>query len=553
VRPWWRTFWTTALLAALSLPAAAAEVDLYGTWELSVPNPRDYANPFDLQEVELGARFTAPSGATYAVTGFFDGDGNGGRDGVLWKIRFMPNEAGEWAYSYRWSDGGEAVDGRFRVGTAADPRHHGHVRVDPQFPRALVHDDGTPHYWWGANWIAADACLEADAAGEEGRRIVLDYLDLLHRYGHNGLLLKTALFPLADDKVSWDLPWARCAEWIVREAGRRGIYVQVNFFDTWSRARHRRTHVTDGSAHVFNVWEPGDEAAKENYIRTIVARFAGFYNVYWELGNEMEHTPNSAESFIHLANRDYIPWIRRSDPYGLPIGLSEEIWTRCDVDIGFLHQPAALLDLADGGHQGLLGRVWASLSHDPRPPKPVIMNELVEAGFPRMLWEDAAIRNPDYRLAYRGTFWLMFTSGGAGASQATWLNFAAPLKDAVLAVMADQQRLRTFMEALPVNVNATARDDGFVGDGPGRFLTRSLPGRVYVSYFLLGPGETAPAGALTLHLPRGPYDLAWYDPQSGIHTPPVRIQSDGTPLSVPHPAFVEDIVLQATAAPAAGP
>jgi hypothetical protein len=79
---------------------------------------------------------------------------------------------------------------------------------------------------------------------------------------------------------------------------------------------------------------PGRQASRQAlYLRNAVARFAGFYNVYWELGNEMEHSPNDGGSFVRLANALYIPWIREFDPYDLPMGASEErIWRNTGVD-----------------------------------------------------------------------------------------------------------------------------------------------------------------------------------------------------------------------------
>jgi hypothetical protein len=77
-------------------------------------------------------------------------------------------------------------------------------------------------------------------------------LDILEKFEHNGIALKTALFPLKDDKYSWDLEWAHGAEWVIREAARRGIYVQVNIFDTWSRERGTSTYALDGAKHVYS-------------------------------------------------------------------------------------------------------------------------------------------------------------------------------------------------------------------------------------------------------------------------------------------------------------
>ncbi len=79
------------LMVALAAvcPAHAGEVPLWGRFETAVENPRAYATPF--REVELDAVFTSPGGRTVKFFGYYDGDVQGGQDGPVWKLRFMPS------------------------------------------------------------------------------------------------------------------------------------------------------------------------------------------------------------------------------------------------------------------------------------------------------------------------------------------------------------------------------------------------------------------------------------------------------------------------------
>ena len=95
--------------------SAPGRVGLYDLWEIQVFNSRKYSNSFDFTEVELGAIFTAPSGKKIKFFGFYDGDGNGGQTGNVWKLRFMPNELGTWKYSYAWTDNTPGSSGTFAV------------------------------------------------------------------------------------------------------------------------------------------------------------------------------------------------------------------------------------------------------------------------------------------------------------------------------------------------------------------------------------------------------------------------------------------------------
>ena len=55
-----------------------------------------YPNPF--LDYRLNVVFTAPSGDQVLVPGFFDGDGQGNGVGNVWRVRFAPDEVGEWLY-----------------------------------------------------------------------------------------------------------------------------------------------------------------------------------------------------------------------------------------------------------------------------------------------------------------------------------------------------------------------------------------------------------------------------------------------------------------------
>ena len=76
-----------ALLFSLSL-AAAGQVERWGVFELALRGPAA-GNPF--LDVRLGAQFRYRNRVVEA-DGFYDGAG-------VYKIRFMPDELGEWTYT----------------------------------------------------------------------------------------------------------------------------------------------------------------------------------------------------------------------------------------------------------------------------------------------------------------------------------------------------------------------------------------------------------------------------------------------------------------------
>jgi len=66
-------------------------------------------NPF--LDYRLTVNLSSPSGRTFAVPGFFAGDGSGGAEGDIWRIRFSPDEPGNWLYQADFRTGaGVAVN-----------------------------------------------------------------------------------------------------------------------------------------------------------------------------------------------------------------------------------------------------------------------------------------------------------------------------------------------------------------------------------------------------------------------------------------------------------
>ena len=60
-------------------PKASANISRWELFEISISNPREYANPFT--DVNLEATFTSPSGKNVKAGGFYDGE-------KTWRLRF---------------------------------------------------------------------------------------------------------------------------------------------------------------------------------------------------------------------------------------------------------------------------------------------------------------------------------------------------------------------------------------------------------------------------------------------------------------------------------
>src|SRR3954447_7422234 len=85
-------------------------VHRWGRWEGTFESATDYDNP--MQDVDLRATLTSPAGVEHQDRGFWDG-------GRTWRVRFSPDEVGEWRYQLATpgadDSGLNGVSGNFTV------------------------------------------------------------------------------------------------------------------------------------------------------------------------------------------------------------------------------------------------------------------------------------------------------------------------------------------------------------------------------------------------------------------------------------------------------
>ena len=148
----------------LSLRAATPNqttVPRYGKLELTLDLTATYDNPFDPDDVDVYAVFTAPNGKTMRVNGFIYQpftrrlDGNAEKiepaGEPVWKVRFAPDAVGEWRYQIFAKDRTGSVslpEARFQVTASTNP---GFIRRSATNPRAFAYDNGQPFFAVGEN------------------------------------------------------------------------------------------------------------------------------------------------------------------------------------------------------------------------------------------------------------------------------------------------------------------------------------------------------------------------------------------------------------------
>lgn len=285
------------LLIALAVPccnanrawAAIPQVGHYRTFEAVITNDREYDNKFN--DVRLHCTYTAASGREVAFDGFFDGDGQGGGNattGNVWKLRFLPDETGEWRYRWSWSDGTPGGEGRFIC--TRENSGKGILRPYRKNPHWLAYN-GTEPVWIKSyyetghgsiaqpfDWITANV-----------------YKPLLDR-GYNHLQVNWLLSLCCFGQYYKDGPRPATEDLALYTEGRASSTMRLDVWRLiethlgWLNDRNVGVHMFlgfEGRKNDGPSWERLSEAEKDFYVRYVVARVAPYanlagWNFVWE-------------------------------------------------------------------------------------------------------------------------------------------------------------------------------------------------------------------------------------------------------------------------------
>ena len=272
---------------AFSQPAASVEAYDYVEIVAQVERP-DAGNPFT--DAGLSGSFgKAGAPEQIRVDGFCDSS-----DGGVFRIRFMPSSAGDYAYAvaYRQGNFEKTHTGTFR---ATPGRRKGPLRVDPKFPWHFVWEGTGEHYFFNgttAFWLM----------GWREDRIIESTLERLHGLKINRVrvLLSGAANILWGEPVMAGENFTLCVRpWVARAPesfDQPGIdYTRFNvaYWQRWERmlrfARERDLIISviiDISTHQHQAAAGSED--ERRYIRYAAARLGAFANITWDLGDDLD-------------------------------------------------------------------------------------------------------------------------------------------------------------------------------------------------------------------------------------------------------------------------
>lgn len=355
--------------AAPAIPAEAAEIPAgtaslhkielikkiipkYGRMEVRAEIESLGLNPYDPDEIRVDLLLKSPSGARKTAPGFFFAAKSGQALGDDWRVRFSPDEEGEWNAELvmTTSDGSrDSQSFEFECNTPSLPAP---VRVSREHPQYFETADGKFFYPLGQN-----VCWGTLKEYEH-------HFSKMHQNGENWSRI-------------WIAPWNVDIEWSNAKPGFRGLGIYhldnaakldriMEMADTYGIHLQMVLHEHCRIATQWNPeWKnnpynkerggpcekpqdfftnPEAQRLTRNRIRYIIARWGYSSRVMaWELFNEVNLGDDFNPATDTAWHREMARFIRKTDPQGRMITtsyageLNDEVFALPEIDFAQVH------------------------------------------------------------------------------------------------------------------------------------------------------------------------------------------------------------------------
>lgn len=447
---------------------------------------RGEPNPFS---VLFDVIFTGPNGNQYDIPGFYDGNGRGGLDGNVWKVRFSADKTGQWKY-FSQSDNRQ-LNRHSGIFTITEPSEE-----TPTFYRwGRLEYTGTAEnklrylkFRDGPYWLKAGCDDPENFLGgydnyntTAKRKAAIDYLS---ERGINSFYIMTHNLG-GDDGDVW--PWLGGTPGEAMANGGPEARFDIVKLAQW---RELFEYMQTKGIVPYLVLED-DSAWKgyshERYYREIIARFGDLPSLLFNFGEEHNENYELAQAL------EFMKTLKQIDPYDHPRGIhnvnipNDQYIDATQVDFTSIqtgaHGTLSGLDKALEHHRTTLDWIDRCRQRDKRT---LVIN--FDEGRPE---ED------------RHAWWSTFLAGGVWEA-----HVLKPYNRPMVSwepVWTQLGGARVFMESLPFWEMES--HDELIKSGVAFCLAK--PDEVYALYLPKG-------GSVTISLPENSnFDVAWWNPANG--------------------------------------
>ena len=287
------------------------EIEFTGPSSLGMGSP----NPF---QIEMDVTFTGPTGQIFTVPAFYDGDGAGGLDGDIWKVRFSPNTAGTWTYlTYSIEGSLNNLNGTFLVSDTNGcqttvpgglPNFACVGRLEYTGEHYLKFAEGP--YWLKGGVNEPEDFLGSEVnAGFGSKHAAIDYLG---GTGINSMYLMLTNVD-GDRRNVW--PWVGDTQDEAKLNHERFDVAKLEYWEeifTYIQQKGLVLHIVFEDDHAWTGFN------RSMLYREIVARFGHHNGLYWNLAEEYNEVYSSDQM------KGFAQILSDLDPYGHPLTVHQQ-------------------------------------------------------------------------------------------------------------------------------------------------------------------------------------------------------------------------------------
>jgi hypothetical protein len=502
------TAFGVSLFLVTSSVVSAVEVPRWQPQDFVFSSDAKPSNPFS---VAFSATARGPDGATFETSGFYDG-------GAIWKVRVAPGAGGEWSLTTH-SDIPDLDNKtcRFRCVGNTNSQVHGRLLVDPKHRHHFMFEDGSRCFLMGyeCDWLWA---LDSNGPGlpTSVLKTLEPLLDKLQKHGFNCVILNAYAYDTAWRKGKTgpdDYGPPPLYAWGGSNAQPDHSRFNLEYWQHYDKvieALNKRGMIAHLMIKVYNKqvrWPVKESAEDDLYFRWLIARYAAFPNVVWDLAKEA----NYEKSLQYKTGR--LRFIRKNDPYHRLLTVHTDAAT---YDSGAYDK---LLDYrTDQVHANWHASI---LKHRVECAWPVLNSEFGyehgPAGPKDMTYGVAQSPEEVCRRA-----WQIYLAGGYGAYYYTYAAWDVVRPNDTPPGYAYFRHLSEFFA--DTSYWLLEPSDALVSDG----LCLAQPGKEYVVYM-----DRAKPFSLKLAGLAAPLASQWYQPLTGKRIDGARLDNGNVELTPP--------------------
>ena len=296
---------------SVSVVPNSSTVGQYDIYELTLTHSGSYSNPWD--DIGISAIFTAPSGKTYNVGGFY-------YDTNTWKIRFAPMETGTWRWSLTF-DNGSGTYSNSGTFTCMASSNAGFLRLNPAAPQTglITEKKGAAFYPLGIQlsvydgttypaqngtpdglidfWLGGEPPVNPVTADQYFSTLASAGFNLYRHNAQTSSLIQSGAFNIGGGgKNNYHIQNGKLVDQAVRTAHQYGWHFMLAFMED-------PTYYAPN----FDLSNSSIKAALLRYHQYQINRYGAYIDI-WELMNEKSGVPDSYFATV-------VSYIRQNDPY----------------------------------------------------------------------------------------------------------------------------------------------------------------------------------------------------------------------------------------------